>query len=74
MKLVLTKTDLQSDAWKRLKAHLLEKLDDLHKRNELSLDEQSTAKLRGQISEIRYILNLENPPLEFQQEDSEKYD
>lgn len=59
----LTEGDKLSGVWKKLHAHLEERLDHLRGKNDASLDPVQTAMLRGQIAEIKRCLNLDNSPV-----------
>lgn len=56
--MILELNDRQSPAWVKIKAHLLERLEDHRIKNDGNLTEAETAKLRGRIAETLYILGL----------------
>lgn len=49
-----------SPLWIALKDHLTERLALLRGKNDAPLSVEETARLRGQIAEIKYILGLES--------------
>ena len=49
-----------SPLWLMLKEHLAERLVTLRSKNDAPLSADETARLRGQIAEIKYILGLES--------------
>ena len=52
--------DKESAFWKRLKAHLEERIAKLDVENRASsLSEAQTAKLRGRIAELDYLMKLD---------------
>lgn len=67
---VLTAADRGSETWRKLKAHLETRLATLRASNDNSLDERKTAKLRGRIAEVKYLLSLgEDKPMPETDED-----
>lgn len=56
---VLNKADLDSKVWEKLREHYEERLDDLRKKNDADMSETKTAALRGQIQEIKRLLNFD---------------
>jgi hypothetical protein len=63
MKLVLTAEDKHCALWKKLVAHWTEKIETVHRLNEGDQPELMTAKMRGQIKEIRANLALAKDPI-----------
>lgn len=62
---VLNEHDRQSALWKKLQAHLEARLQQMRERNDSAIDVVRTAKLRGRIAEIKYLLSLdEEQPIE----------
>jgi hypothetical protein len=59
--MTLTPQDLQSATWRKLEAHLTERLTALRAQNDGELDETSTARLRGRLAQIKEILALGKP-------------
>jgi hypothetical protein len=55
---VLNENDLQSQSWLKLKRFLEERLAKLRAMNDNDLGETRTARLRGQIAEVRHLLSL----------------
>ena len=53
-----TASERYSPAWQQLQAHLTARLADLRKDNDKEQTEAETAKLRGQISEIKRLIAL----------------
>jgi hypothetical protein len=54
----LTAEDLMSGTWRRLQKHLNERLAMLRMRNDSEMSDHETAKVRGQIAEIKALLAL----------------
>ena len=54
----LTEGDLVSPTWGKLKRHLDDRLKVLRVQLEQDLDEIKSAKIRGQIAEVKAILGL----------------
>ena len=54
----LNRDDFRSATWRNLTKDLKERLDELRGINDTDRDERATAKLRGQISELKRILAL----------------
>jgi hypothetical protein len=52
----------KTDLWKKLKAHMEARQLSLRKRLEGDLGEVETAKVRGQLVEIKLFLALDIPP------------
>ncbi|MGE5524334.1 MAG: hypothetical protein ACM3SS_11510 [Rhodospirillaceae bacterium] len=59
---ILDRTDVHSPTWAKIKAHLEERLAEHHAANEHDIDAMKTAKLRGRIAELHYVLSLAEPP------------
>jgi hypothetical protein len=55
----LTKNEIVSPTWQRLKGHAEQRLADLRMQNDGALSELETARLRGRIAELKSILALE---------------
>lgn len=64
--LKLAPHERKSELWMKLSRHLAERLDSLRRQNDGDQTEESTAKLRGRIAEIKALLKLgedqPNPP------------
>ncbi len=61
---VLSDVDRASAGMQKLRAHLLDQLENARIRNESpSADPVKTAMLRGEIRQIRYVLSLIDDPL-----------
>jgi hypothetical protein len=58
---LLTEAEKSSALWKKLKAHLEERLELNRKKNDGDLTEIQTAKLRGRNSELKHLIDLDNP-------------
>ena len=56
---ILTESDLQSHIWQNIKKFLNAELSVLREKNERMLPEIETANIRGKISMIKKVLNLE---------------
>jgi hypothetical protein len=55
--------------WKKLKAHMEARQQTLRTRLEGDLNEVETAKVRGQLVEIKLFLALDKPPPSFKSDD-----
>lgn len=55
---MLRAEDFRGDTWKRLKQTLTARLSDLRVQNDGDYDQQKTALIRGQISEVKRLLDL----------------
>lgn len=55
---VLSDDDIASPLWKKIQTHLDERLATLREKNDKPLDERETARLRGQIEEVKALRNL----------------
>ena len=62
---VLDRHEYQSAVWKKLKAYIEERQAKLREKNDGDHDERKTARLRGQIAELKHMagLDAEKPPL-----------
>lgn len=54
----LEQSDKVSPTWMKLRQHFEEELATLRKMNDGKLDEVATARLRGRIREVKYVLSL----------------
>jgi hypothetical protein len=61
----LTPIEVASALWTRLSAHLNERLQVLREKNDNALDEQTTARIRGEIAEIKRLLALGQPETKY---------
>jgi ribosomal protein L30/L7E len=59
-RLTLTETERQSGVWSKIDAHLRTRLQKLRERNDSVLPESETAKVRGQIQEVKELLLIGN--------------
>lgn len=60
---VLAIEDRESPLWRRLADHMRAQLADLRERNDApQLDQIKTAVIRGQISQLKALLALGDPP------------
>lgn len=50
-----------SAVWVKLKEHIEDRLDLHRKKNDADLSSDETARLRGRIAELKYLLDLDNP-------------
>lgn len=57
----LSEQERNSALWQKLKMHLAERLQAHRSANDRELSQDQTAKLRGQIREVKYLLDLEHP-------------
>lgn len=55
---VLTRAELQGPVWKKLEKHMQDRLDAHRQKNDGDLPTEKTAKLRGQIAELKALLNI----------------
>ncbi len=55
----LNKLELDTAVWKKLKAHLQERLSVMRQQNDIRKSEEDTAFLRGQILAVKELLSLE---------------
>ncbi len=53
--------DLQSPTWRGLKRHLIERIAELQGLLEAPSDREATATLRGQIKELRALIERADP-------------
>lgn len=60
-KFVLTRQDQDSATWAKMKVYLELRLDILRKKNDGSLSDVETARVRGQIAMIKELLGLDTP-------------
>lgn len=58
---VLTSSDANSATWERIKKHLEERIERHRRENDKGLSMEDTAKLRGRIAELKYLLDLDKP-------------
>lgn len=56
--LQLTEGEKMTPIWLRIEEHLKNRLDTLRLKNDRQQSEQETAALRGQISEVKSLLNI----------------
>lgn len=54
----LTALERQSALWQTLKPRLEQRLEMLRRKNDRPLSDDDTARLRGRIEEVKYILSL----------------
>ena len=59
-KSVLNEKDRASPTWKRIKEHLNERLQGHRVKNDQNLSADETARYRGRIAELKYLLDLDN--------------
>lgn len=57
----LTELERNSELWKKLEAVLKQRIDLHRKKNDSDQDDSSTAKLRGRIAELKFLLDLASP-------------
>ena len=58
---MLDLTDIQSATWQKTRAHIQARIDLLRKQNDNDADQESTAKLRGRIAELKKLLGTAEP-------------
>lgn len=58
----LNSFDLQSMAWSKLRAHMNNRLHELRVKNDSDMDAVATAKVRGEIKNLKNLLALESKP------------
>ena len=56
----LTRSEIASTAWQRIRKHIEGRIEDLRKQNDGALDEIETARLRGRIAEMKLLLSIED--------------
>lgn len=56
----LTRDERHSALWKKLTEHLTERMNEARRRNDNDLNEIETARLRGRIKELSYLVSLGN--------------
>jgi len=54
----LTELERQSAVWVKLEEYLNKKLVDLRKQNDGDMSLEATARLRGRIAQVKFILSL----------------
>lgn len=57
----LDKHEAGAAAWQRVRTHLEQRLEQHRRSNDNNLSPEETAKLRGRIAEIKYLLTLDQP-------------
>lgn len=58
---VLTKEDVDSPTWKRIRARLERRLEELRAKNDRPASVEETAATRGKIAEIKFLLTMDSP-------------
>jgi hypothetical protein len=58
---LLKQSDIGSATWQRIKQHIEERLNTARLKNDGELDAIQTARLRGQIAELKYLADLDKP-------------
>lgn len=54
----LTRDEMDSALWKKLKGHIENRLDSTRKENDFPCEEDKTSRLRGRISVYKELLEL----------------
>jgi hypothetical protein len=54
----LTTEEKEARAWRKVAAHMAERLEHARAMNDGDRPEQETAKLRGRIAELKYLIGL----------------
>lgn len=54
----LTAQERQSALWLKLEEYMLKKLEDLRKQNDGDMSVEATARLRGRIAQMKFLLAL----------------
>lgn len=62
---ILSRDERDSKLWARLMSHWADRLASLRARNDGDCNEAETARIRGQIAELKLILTLNNDPPDF---------
>lgn len=57
----LTHAESNSSLWIKLRDHMNERLADHRRRNDAKLNAEDTASVRGQIKELKVLLELDKP-------------
>lgn len=65
----LSAHERHSELWKRLKKHFEARLDAHRRNNDEPASEERTARLRGRIAEMKYIVGLDQDTLPVDDED-----
>lgn len=68
---VLSREDLNSQAWRKLKAHLEDTLRSLRQKNDSDQTPEATARIRGEIRCIKNLLALDEIPAPAQEAEQE---
>ncbi len=59
---LLSPADLRDPLWLRIQAHFTGRLESHRVQNDIDKTPEATAKLRGRIAEVKYLLDLAAPP------------
>lgn len=59
----LSKDEVHSAIWAKIKAHLEQRLDEYRRKNDGNLPPDATAKLRGRIASLKDVLGIGDPDL-----------
>ena len=60
---MILQVEHQSPTWRALKRHIEERIDTLHRDIESPHDIEATATIRGQIKELRGLIERVEPPV-----------
>lgn len=55
----LLASELDSALWQKIKGHLVKRIEQLRKDNDADKSDTDTAKIRGQIKELKALLTLD---------------
>lgn len=58
-RIILSKMDKQSATWQTIMQYLEQRLAKLRAMNDIIMPEQNTATIRGQIAEVKAMMNLD---------------
>lgn len=64
-RLLLSRDERDSNLWAKLMAHWTDRLASLRARNDSDCSEAETARLRGQIAELKQFMAMNNDPPDF---------
>jgi hypothetical protein len=68
---LISEHERSSALWQKIRKHLEARRELLRAKNDGDLDERKTARLRGQIRELKNLMALDNPMPESEADDPE---
>jgi hypothetical protein len=66
---VLSTAEAQSAVYQKIKRYVEARVDELRKKNDRSLPADKTARLRGQIAELKHLAALDKPAPQLEADD-----